>query len=122
MRFLNKEVGDFRECYEAERPYVFNPNNNDKEAYQIPSTLINLAQIVQYYSNSTFKKAGKLCIDVHNLTRIMVSKESSTWDNEIDKLFRNIEKIDEPLIINQLLTKNSIFEKSDVCGNGRNKR
>ena len=116
MRFFKTEVSNFNQCYLVERPYTSYPDSvqeNASDFYQIPSTLINLAQIVQYYQNAEFNKAGRLChtnngaaqVNVHNFSRSMVPQDSSKWDSEIDKLMKSIETLGQPLIAAQLAPK-----------------
>lgn len=119
MRFAKDIVESWSKFFDVERPYVKSSEKISEGFYEIPSTLIGLAQIQAYYTNPEFRKLSQ--IDIHNSSKNLVPRDSNKWLSEVDRLIDALKKFvpindndsdEKELILKQICTKSDLLKKA----------
>lgn len=133
MRFLKTDFDQYDrtiDILEVEKPYLSAVDfaaSLDKERYvEIPSTLVGLAQIAEYYKErSEFHalqsvSSGLVSFDrsiqnkIHQLSKKLVSHLPEQWESEFERVIEKIALIDDRLIQEQILPKKAMLKNAMI--------
>ncbi len=120
MRFYKKDFDSYnkkQQLLAVERPYLgiqdAKLSSNPEDYIEIPSILIGLAQIAEYYHpHSNFKTFSKWdAVDIHKFSCDLVSHDKSQWAEEFDRLMSAIDGINDHLVKKQILPKSDLLKQ-----------